>query len=398
MVPEPLLQRRRRPVALMALAAVLIVAAGAVYLRPATANHPRTMPSSTVDPSLVTTNPVTYSFVTPSIGWASLRVVGSSGPSEFEIFRTIDGARHWQMQLSGQSNYGPGFEPLAVQFFGKAIGFMTVGEPIERLYHSGDGGDHWDPLVLPALQVDALKFSDATHGWGVGYSGTRLPPGQAQIYATSDAGQNWKPLPDPPADGGIVSFRSPLEAWMGSVDPLLPHVYTSSDGGQSWRRHDLPHAVGSHPDDRYFETAIELLPGSGAIATAEAFRCMVAGPIGGPKPAPTPLCGNTTSEAFLFASLDGTSWRQLPSPPGFIVYQDSVHWWALSANAVFKSSDAGRSWRQVAVIPANLQFSSISILDSKHAWASLFVMGGYGLALTNDGGLHWTLARVPATA
>lgn len=398
MVPEPLLQRRWRPVALMALAAVLIVVAGAAYLRPATTNHPRTTPPLTVDPSLVSNNAVTYSFVTPSMGWASLRVVGSSGPSEFEIFRTTDSARHWQMQLSGQSDYGPGFEPLTVQFFGKTIGFMTVGEPIERIYHSGDGGDHWDPLVLPALQVDALTFSDATRGWGVGYSGTRLPPSQAQIYETSDAGQSWKPLPDPPVDGGIVTFRSPAEAWMGSIDPLLPHVYTSGDGGQSWRRHDLPHAVGALPDDRYFETAIELLPGSGAIATVEAFRCMVAVPIGGPKPAPTPLCGNTTSETFLFVSLDGTSWRQLPSPPGFTVYQDSVHWWALSANVVFKSSDAGRSWRQVAVIPANLQFSYISILDSKHAWASLFVMGGYGLALTNDGGMHWTLARVPSTA
>jgi hypothetical protein len=376
----------------------MIVAAGALYLRPAPAIQPRT-PTLTIDPFLVSYNPVTYAFVTPSMGWASLEVAGLSGPGEFRVFRTTDSARHWRMQLSGQSDYGPGFEPLAVQFFGKRGGFMTVGEPVERLYHTGDGGDRWDPLVLPALRVDSLTFSDATHGWAVGYIGTRLPPSQAQIYATLDAGQNWQPLPDPPSDGGIVSFRSPTEAWMGSVDPLLPHVYTSGDGGQSWRRHDLPRAAGSFPDDRYFETTIELLPGSGAIATVEAFRCMVAPvPIAGPTPAPTPSCGNTISETFLFTSLDGTTWRQLPSPPGFIVYQDPVHWWAMSSNAVFKSADAGRTWRQVAAIPASLQFSSVTILDSKHAWASMFAMGGYGLALTSDGGLHWTLARVPAPA
>jgi photosystem II stability/assembly factor-like uncharacterized protein len=374
----------------MALAAVMIVAAGAVYLRPAPATQPRRTPALTIDPFLVTNYPVTYAFITPSVGWASLIVSSSSGPGEFRVFRTTDGASHWRLQLSGTSTFGPGFKPLAVQFFGKTRGFMTVGEPVEQLYRTTDGGESWDTLVLPALRVDALTFSDATHGWAVGYTAARLPPSQAQIYATSDAGQTWQIRPDPPADAGILRFRSPTEAWMGSVDPQLPHVYRSSDGGRSWRRHDLPDAVGSLPDDRYFETAIELVPGAGAIATVEAFRCTV-------TPVLTPLCGNTISKTFFFTSLDGgTTWRQLPSPPGQVAYQDAVHWWVVSANAVFKSSDAGRSWRQVATIPANLQFSSLSVLDSKHAWASLFVMGGYGLAMTTDGGLHWTLARVPA--
>jgi photosystem II stability/assembly factor-like uncharacterized protein len=70
----------------------------------------------------------------------------------------------------------------------------------------------------------------------------------------------------------------------------------------------------------------------------------------------------------------------------------------MSANALFKSADAGRSWRQAATIQPGLQFSEAGILDSTHAWASMFAVGGYGLALTHDGGLHWTLARVPAPA
>jgi len=43
---------------------------------------------------------------------------------------------------------------------------------------------------------------------------------------------------------------------------------------------------------------------------------------------------------------------------------------------------------------ASLQYVP-HVLDSKHAWALTMVVGGYGLALTSDGGLHWTQANVP---
>jgi photosystem II stability/assembly factor-like uncharacterized protein len=397
----------------MALAAIMIVAAGAIYLRPATTAGPHTTQAATVDPSLVSVNPVDYAFVTPSMGWAAMVLAGlSSATVEFRIFRTTDGARHWQQQLAGQSMRGLGFFPISVQLFGKTRGFMTVGQPIEQIYRTDDGGDHWGPLAIPLPRVDSITFSSATSGWLASYTGARIPEQTAHLYSTTDSGQTWQQLPNPPADATDPAFRSPTEAWMGTLDPRQPHVYTSADGGHSWQRHDLPPVAGSRPSDSY-STRIELLPAAGAMASVEAFRCVAvllpAGspspalppygafvPIDGPTPVPSPLCGTTTSETFVFTSIDGgETWRQLPPAPGQISYQDSVHWWSLSASAVFKSADAGRSWRQVAAIPANLQFSSISILDSKHAWASLFVMGGYGFALTSDGGNHWTLAHVP---
>jgi photosystem II stability/assembly factor-like uncharacterized protein len=382
----------------MALAAIMIVAAGAIYLRPATTAGPHTTPVTTIDPSLVSSNPVDYAFVTPSMGWAAMVLAGlSSAAVEFRIFRTTDGAKHWQRQLAGQSTHGLGFFPISVQLFGKTRGFMTVGQPIEQLYRTDDGGVHWDPLAIPLPRVDAITFSSTTSGWLVSYTGAGIPEQIAHLYSTTDSGQTWQQLPDPPADATDPVFRSPTEAWMGTLDPRLPHVYTSADGGHSWRRHDLPPLVGAFTNVSY-STRMQLLPGAGAMASIEAFRCSGGGPFPSPVVSPdaASLCGSIISDSFLFTSVDrGVTWRQLPSPPGSVAYQDPVHWWSLSANAVFKSSDAGRSWRQVATIPANLQFSSVSILDSKHAWASLFVMGGYGLALTSDGGLHWTLAKVP---
>ena len=101
----------------------------------------------------------------------------------------------------------------------------------------------------------------------------------------------------------------------------------------------------------------------------------------------------------------GATWRQLPTPPGGLAFRDSVHWWSLGSrgpqapyNAVFTSADAGQTWKQVATISPNLQFTFLGVLDSTHAWASLFVMDGYGLAFTSDGGRHWTQAKVPQPA
>ena len=384
------------------MAVLVIVIAGAAYLRPArtATERPQTTPAIAVDPFKVTNNPVDYAFVSPSMGWAALIIGTSSGTREFRVFRTTDGAKHWQQQLAGTSLYGPGFSPITVQLFGKERGFMTVGRPVQGLYQTSNGGEQWDQIALsfPPPGVDAITFADATHGWMVAYevSGlTALP----QIHTTSDGGQTWHRLPDPPADGGELGFRSSTDAWMGSYDAQRPHTYTSSDRGQTWLRHDLPHVVGSQPNDRY-TTRIQLLPGAGTMVSVEAFRCSGGGPFPSPTTSPNPVseaqCGSIISESFFFTSVDrGVTWRQLPSPPGQVAYQDSIHWWALSANVIFKSSDAGRSWRQVATVAPNVQLSVPYVLDATHAWASVFVMGGYGLAFTNDAGQHWTLAAVP---
>jgi hypothetical protein len=126
---------------------------------------------------------------------------------------------------------------------------------------------------------------------------------------------------------------------------------------------------------------VDLLPDAGVLvyALSECARngCFAPGP-------------------YYFTSSDGgITWRYIRAPPGSLGYQDSLHWWATSANALFKSADAGQSWSDVATIPTGWQFSQPGVLDSTHAWASLFVAGGNGLALTSDGGLHWTLANVP---
>ena len=389
--------RQRRAVALAAMAVIAIAAASFVYLHPAPKSQPE-VPGSSINPLQVSNLPVAYAFVTPLLGWAASVSVGQAGdPGQFMVFRTVDGAQHWQQQIGGQSfpGFTRGFAPISVQLFGKTRGFMTIGKPVQQLYRTADGGVHWIPVPLLSLTIDAITFSDASSGWLSGsFTATSGPV--LRLFATHDAGDSWTRLPDPPADATGLGFRRPNEAWLGSFGPVPPHVYISSDSGQSWQRHDLPAPAGrswvADPNFPSIPTTIQLLPGAGAIASGEAIRCVV------PSPEPGG-CLDATAETFLFTSGDvGNTWKPMPPPPGVVAFQDSAHWWATTENTLFKSTNAGQSWKQVATIPAYLQFSAPSVLDSKHGWAVVFVMGGYGLAMTNDGGLHWTLANVPKAA
>lgn len=368
-------RRQLRAVSLIAVALIVAAAAGFVYLRPPP-THKQATPPASIDPLLYSSNPVNFAFITPSIGWASLDVAGASpGAGQFRIFRTVDGAKHWQQQLAGQSNSN-GFSPITVQFFDKTHGFMAVGGPVGQLYRTTDGGAHWDSIGLPPIvQIEYVVFSGLNYGWLLAAS---TSPGSQglYLYATGDAGDSWQKLPDPPTDASGLSFRRPSEAWMGGVGLGPPHVYSSSDAGHSWQRHDVPGfwdpAVG-------YDVFSDLLPVAGVVVTA---FCECANSSAPPGP-------------FYYTSSDGgTTWRLVPSP-GFLAYQDSTHWWATTSDALFKSSDAGRSWKQVATMPTSWQLNGPGILDPMHAWASIFVMGGFGLALTSDGGLHWTLAKVP---
>jgi photosystem II stability/assembly factor-like uncharacterized protein len=373
--PDRSPQRGRRAAGLGALALVVIAAAGFAYLR--SNNAPTTVRVPSTNPLAAGLNPVSYAFATPSLGWAVINpFTPSSSVGQFRVFRTVDGAKHWELQLTGQSS-SPGFTPITVHFFDTTHGYMAVDLAFtgNQVYRTSDGGDEWQAVQLPAPQSVVVSFSDATHAWAL----AQANPPSAQLfklYATSDSGATWQRLPDPPGDAYYLAFRGPSEAWMGSLGPGPPHVYTSTDAGRSWQRHDLPPPPGRTWDTTGSGTTVQLLPQIGAVATTGS------GVTG-------------SSVADLLTSFDtGSTWRLVPSLPGEVGYEDAFHWWAIKGTLLSKSTDAGQTWSQVNNALPDWQFVP-HVLDSKHAWAELTVPGGYGLALTGDGGLHWTRGNVP---
>ena len=178
---------------------------------------------------------------------------------------------------------------------------------------------------------------------------------------------------------------------MGAGTPDRATVYSTVDGGITWQAHPLPVTVvgkggfveGSPP---LLETTVSILPGAGVLA-------VVFDPNGNP-------IGLTSFDG-------GSTWRRLPPPPGNTMYtdfifQDPFHWWAMRFGTLFKSSDAGQTWRLVSIQLDDWDYLP-QVVDAMHAWAQMVApqpggspLQGTGLAITGDGGLHWNPVNVPS--
>ncbi len=380
---------------LIAAALATIVVAGLVYLHPSfPASHSVLMAAPSPTPPLVPQRYlVSYHFLTATAGWALVEEASSAAP-RFWVFKTTDTARHWQQEFAG-SAMSTNAGPLKIQFFDRNNGLIALGGT-DVVYRTGDGGAHWTALTMPSFSYSSLYFSDRLHGWVLG---TVLSPDQGTVFkflSTFDAGDHWVALPQPPkwqfaGKGGFsnFAFRTPSEGWIGAATPDRATVYSTIDGGMTWQAHVLPvtagkggFAQGSGP---LLASSVYMLPGAGVLAVTEDLN---ASPVG-------------------LTSFDGGStWRRLPPPPGNtgysdFIFQDTFHWLAMRFGTLFKSSDAGQTWKQVSLQLDDWDYL-LQVIDAKHAWAQLVptfphtsLPEGTGLATTADGGLHWSPVNVP---
>jgi photosystem II stability/assembly factor-like uncharacterized protein len=290
-----------------------------------------------------------------------------------------------------------------IQFFDSKRGVIAMGNP-GQLYRTGDAGTHWDSVPLPAYQANQITFTDPSHGWLIAFEPDPNPrpiiggyTGQlGHFFATTDGGSTWAELAWPWASAnGIagVQFRRVGDGWRGA-GASEPTVYSTVDGGASWQPHVLPRIALASPDPALkpnfaFNTFVHLLPGAGVMV-------ITAYPNNSAYSSPT---------FTAYTSLDGGTWRSVEPPPGStawdFAFQDSSHWWAMPAGTLWKSSDAGRSWQKVSQQVDDWKYQPQTI-DAKHAWAVLYPTSakapGTGLAMTSDGGLHWTQVNTPPTS
>ena len=386
---EPALSRRaRRAVALIAASLTVIVVASILYLHPKIEGPtPKVAaPSPAPTPKLIPNRYwADFAFVTPSLGWS---LVESQTTSQFWIFRTTDGAKTWEQQLSSQIDRNHAFSfsdrRRPIQFFDHTHGLVFTSN---GLYRTQDGGKYWARVNVPPYQVESASFPDPVHGWILGFTPGDAPNNATyHIQYTADGGISWTELPSPPRSRtsyglvmGGLKFRNPGEGWARGNDDQ-PTIYSSKDGGATWQQHLLPFS--SQPPQgkpAYRWTDVSLLPGRGVLAM--------------------------TRDAA-FTSFDGgETWRQTAPPPGTVsyadyVFQDATHWWVMQYDSnLYKTSDAGKSWQRVSFQLDDLVYT-LGVVDGRNAWARLDsqvpTRRGYGLALTKDGGVHWTYANVPA--
>jgi len=381
--------RFRHAIPVFAVAITAIVVAGVLYLRPSSPGAPVAYPSPSAVPTLSAQYSLDFDFVTPDLGWALIAQPLPTS-SNFWVYRTTDGARHWQKQLGeSAADQAPTF-----RFFDRSNGIVMTG-PASAL-RTADGGTTWTHLELPPATV-MYSFADPRHVWAV--TATDPSGTDDRLTTSTDGGTTWEAA-SWPAGGqvggkgpGAPTFRPDGEGWLGGLD-VRAMVLLTTDNGRTWTSLTIPGAptsspqppgVKQQPPDQIF-TEVQLLPRSGAIAFV------------------TDPAGNQT--AYLTFDL-GSTWRSVSQPPNpaqysDIAFLDSKHWWAFRFGSLFKTSDSGLTWKETRVAPLleNWRYQPVRVIDQTHAWSTMFssglgVAGGFALSMTSDGGASWHTVNLP---
>ena len=370
-LPETLTPRVRRAIGLMTIAVTVIVGASLYYLRPWEAFGPAPV-TSKIALSGDAHFGLTYEFQSSALGWAMeiKPADGAGGDGQFWIWRTVDGARHWEVQLHGKTaDTSSTF--LSFRFIDSRNGVVVGGSRLV-LYRTTDGGAHWTSAPLPAQLAPVVQFVDVRHAWlSHGGRASYLPQ---PLWLSADGGETWTQLPAMPADSSALPvFRDAQEGWIGASSPGTPHAYVTRDGGWTWKSVDIP-ARFKGTDEEPAWTWIELPPGDGLIANI----------------------GFRESVETMTTRDGGATWRDVGladgRPLNTVSYLDAERWWAIAGARLYKSSDSGKSWTLSSNLPFTIQL--LKVLDARHAWAVLNDPLGT-LELTSDGGRNWTRLRAP---
>jgi len=357
-------------------------------------------------------------FVSANLGWITESQSGPAGP--VALFRTTDGGRHWQRQMSwdcpgtAQMRFSPdGKEGLVVGAAGQC------GVP---LFYTADGGSHWQRFAIPPEAGQAVQtgcklglctqqpleaqvyFLNPREGWVLSQETTLSV---ADLFHTTDSGAHWTRTArlDVQAQfnldlakgvtgsqgrvdhalNGQLMFRDSSTGWLVLGGSSL---FMTGDGGATWEAQKLPAPTGIKLDQgtAYFSVPRFFNDRDGVLELIQ-----------------SPSQGSSRDiRAFVYTTADGGSHWSGPTmlPGNVFVFIDSKLWVGGSGglfgmNSFLRTNDAGRHWDRFQ--PSGLDARQWDILtpfdfvDASHGWALI----SNTLYVTSDGGLRWIQRTLP---
>jgi photosystem II stability/assembly factor-like uncharacterized protein len=376
-------QQRSWPGQLIAVLAVLALALGVamttVYLRTHESALPKPRPTPTPPPVSSEGPLVSARFFSAQAGW----VQGTR-----DLLITDDGGQHWQLRL----RLGTDRSFQSVRFFDRthvaAVVSVTTSscagafgpDPYRcatELYTTNDGGAHWQVGQLKAADQsgrtwDYAFFVDTHEGWRLKRTyrvnpGQELIPETVVLYHTVDSGAHWTALAgrdpsqpqlaahglqlNPVPQGGV--FIDSSHGFLGVINQQeVANLYFTEDGGRNWRLTQLPPPPGGWAalwNPKPGGSAGPCCPGISTSVLTDGIAMF------GREGVLTPW-GN-----LVYSTVDGgLTWANPRSlPQGLsIVFLDPNHWLGMSStccaatvDALFQTSDAGKSWQRLASAP-----------------------------------------------
>lgn len=202
--------------------------------------------------ALLYTNPDASGFFDALAFWDARRgvVLGDPVNGQFVILTTEDGGQTWQRRklppaLANEGAFAASNSCLLVRGQ-REVWFGTGGPSGARLFHSSDGGRHWDVAGTPLRHdgagagIFSLAFADSSHGVAVGGDYGKPADMAGNVAVTMHGGDGGRTWVDP---GGAhpngyrsaVAFLPGRKVWL-AVGTSGSDI--SSDGGQNWTRFD----------------------------------------------------------------------------------------------------------------------------------------------------------------
>jgi photosystem II stability/assembly factor-like uncharacterized protein len=295
-------------------------------------------------------------FVDAQEGWT----VGDEGV----VWHTIDGGRNWERQPTGVRA-----SLRSVYFLNPYTGWIAGREELAHgagsvgvLLFTQDGGLKWQRVgrnVFPGL--NCVRFIDNKMGFAAGDGSESFPTG---LFATTDSGRTWKPVPGPRCPGWLAADYA--DGKTGALAGPWSRLAILRDG-----------TVGAADMDTFGGRSLGglQLMGSRAIAVGQ----------GG-----VVLTSDTGGARWTFADLG------LPAPVQAAWDFHALHArgdqvWVVGrpGSKVLHSADKGQKW-EVLHTGQPLPLNGVYFSDERHGWA----VGEFGSVLaTLDGGRTWKVQR-----
>jgi len=199
--------------------------------------------------SLLLTNPDASGFFDALAFWDARRGVALGDPvgGQFVILTTGDGGQTWQRRklppaLANEGAFAASNTCLALR--GKReVWFATGGPSGARVFHSRDGGEHWDVSATPLRHdgpgagIFSLAFADPSRGVAVGGDYGKPADNRGNVAVTSDGGRTWMEPAGSHPHGyrSAVAYLAARRLWI-AVGTSGSDI--SRDGGQTWKPFD----------------------------------------------------------------------------------------------------------------------------------------------------------------
>lgn len=333
--------------------------------------------------------------VTSSFGWV-LTMDEWKATDDDALKVTDDGGRSWRdvtpPAVGARSIAGVHFTDARSGWF-VIPGPPSASHDVQLLaYRTGDGGATWQPAPLGPPSVAyasgighaSISAIDERNAYVLVRRGSSSNFSFGDLFRTTDGGQSWSKLPEPPVGGKITFFDARRGFLAGG--PIYERLYITHDGGETWTRQPVT------PPPQYFGRMITF----GAVRLVGSRDAVLPMHIGDPGP-------NTD---LLYVSSDtGETWTQTTSPPvegptALTTVADTII--AGSTDELATSNEIASHWTTLyaAGFAPNRWMRNLAFASPSTGWAltnysacpnKANCVDEGALYSTTDGGRTWTL-------